>query len=87
MNEQLKAQVPEGGLAADPLSKKAEVLKSAASDWAGSLKDTVRERLTETGSKTDTYIRSHPGRFIAGACCLGLAAGWFLGRQRRSEDS
>ena len=93
MNEQFGPQVPDGNPSTGPmpatgaLSKKSEVLKSAASDWAGTLKETVRERMTDTGSKAETYVRSHPGRFIASACCLGLAAGWFLGRQRRDGDS
>jgi ElaB/YqjD/DUF883 family membrane-anchored ribosome-binding protein len=47
---------------------------------AGRLGSQVRERFVETGHKTDQYVRSHPGRFIAGACCVGLAAGWLLSR-------
>lgn len=81
-----RTRVPEGGVSTTPMSKRSEILKSAASDWAGGLKDSVRERLVVTGSKAETYVRCHPGRFIAGACCVGLAAGWFLGRQRREGD-
>ena len=87
MNQQFKTQVAEGNFTPEALSQKGEALKSAASDRAGTFKDTVRERLVETGTKTENYVRNHPGRFIAGACCLGLAAGWFLGRIRRNGDS
>ena len=85
MSSQFKTQVAQGNFTPDTLACKGEALKSAASEWAGGVKEVVRDRIVETGHKADTYVRSHPGRFIAGACCLGLAAGWVLGRTRRSD--
>lgn len=66
------------------LSDKGAALKVAAGDLAHSLTDVAREKFQAAGSATNTYVRNHPGRFILGACCVGLAAGWLLHRGKRS---
>ncbi len=80
MNGHFKPQIAEETNREGTMVHRGEVLKTAAADWAGGLKEVVKERVVDTAQKTDKYVRSHPGRFIAGACCLGLAAGWLLGR-------
>jgi ElaB/YqjD/DUF883 family membrane-anchored ribosome-binding protein len=85
MSSPQRAHVTAGNFSPDTLSEKGRTLKSAATDWAGSLKENVRGRMMETGYKTETYVRAHPGRFIVGACCIGLAAGWLLGHTNRSS--
>jgi ElaB/YqjD/DUF883 family membrane-anchored ribosome-binding protein len=68
----------------DTLTRKTDALKTAAADLAGGIKDTVRLHIVQTGGKADTYVRSHPGRFIAVAACAGLAAGWLLSLRFRN---
>jgi ElaB/YqjD/DUF883 family membrane-anchored ribosome-binding protein len=85
MTSQQRAQVTPGNFTPDALTQKSRVLKDAASDWAGSLKEGARSKLMESGAKTETYIRDHPGRFIAGACCLGFAAGLLLGYGKKTH--
>jgi hypothetical protein len=64
---------------------KTATLKSAASEWAGEVTHAVRDKIVQAGSKTDTYVREHPGRFLLGACCLGLAAGLWVGRTTKRK--
>ncbi len=66
------------------LGDKGEALKTAAQDWALGLKDVAKTRVLVMGQSAETYVKSHPGRFILGAACVGIAAGWLLGRGRRS---
>ncbi|MBK8230898.1 MAG: hypothetical protein IT349_16615 [Candidatus Eisenbacteria bacterium] len=66
------------------LAERSGALKTAAGDWANGLKDVAKQRVVVAGQNTEQYVKSHPGRFILGACCVGLAAGWLLGRGRRS---
>jgi ElaB/YqjD/DUF883 family membrane-anchored ribosome-binding protein len=86
MRSQFSAQVVEHDASKDTLAGKGETLKLAAVDWAGSLKEAARAKAVQTGFKAETYVRNHPGRFIAGACCVGLAAGWLVGRGRRGKN-
>lgn len=86
MTSHFKAQVANQDVDRDSFAHKGETLKSAATDWAGGFKEVVHGKVVETGTKAETYVRSHPGRFIAGACCVGLAAGWFLGRGRHDNS-
>lgn len=69
---------------AGSLAERGAALKTAATDWASGLKDVAREQVVVQGRRTEEFVRSHPGRFILGACCVGLAAGWLLGRGRKS---
>jgi ElaB/YqjD/DUF883 family membrane-anchored ribosome-binding protein len=78
MRSQFKPQIAEGDFTGSDHNRSA-ALRSAAGEWVGGIKDGVKSRLMQTGYKTETYVRSHPGRFIVGACCVGLAAGWLLG--------
>ena len=72
--------VTEGDFTPDQRTGFGRDLKQAASRWAGEFRESARTNLVKAGYQTETYIRSHPGRFIAGACCVGLAAGWLIGR-------
>lgn len=67
------------------MSERNTALKSAAADWASGLGETARQQALLQGRRAEGYVREHPGRFIVGACCLGLMAGFFLGRGRKSE--
>lgn len=78
MNPKTNAQIAEGNFTRNMTNQKQ--LTMAAKDWAGGLKDSVHQNLKKAGYQTETYVRNNPGRFIAGACCVGLAAGFFLGR-------
>lgn len=85
MTSPQKAKVTEGDFAKNSMSERGDTLKLAASKWAGGLKEVVRGRIVETGQRTEAYVRNHPGRFIAGACCVGLVTGWLLGHARRNK--
>ena len=75
MNPKTNAQIAEGNFTRNMTSRTQE-WKEAAKEWAGG----VTDNLKKAGYQTETYVRSNPGRFIAGACCVGLAAGFLLGR-------
>ena len=85
MHRHAHAHHNDGNFTRNMFTEKARALRDAASDWTGSVSDNVRSNLVKAGYKTETYVRSHPGRFIAGACCMGLAAGWALGRSMRRK--
>jgi ElaB/YqjD/DUF883 family membrane-anchored ribosome-binding protein len=78
MNPKTSAEIAQGDFTPKPESNRA--WKEAAAHWAGDVKEKMRENLKKAGYRTETYVRSNPGRFIAGACCLGIAAGFLLGR-------
>ena len=79
VNRQMREMNGEGSL-----GDKGEALKTAAQDWASGLRDVAKSRVMVAGKSTEAYVKNHPGRFILGAACVGLAAGWLLGRGRRS---
>lgn len=58
-------------------------LKSAANEWANGLKEETKQKLSNVGEKADVFVHEHPGRFIVGACALGLAAGFLLARRTK----
>lgn len=78
-------EVAEGNFTPNRLTAKRHDLKETAAQWAGTMKESVRNSFVKVGYQTETYVRSHPGRFIAGACCAGLAAGWFIGRAAKRK--
>ncbi len=82
MNPAEMAKIAEGNFTRNMVGKGRE-WTTAARDWAGDLRENVRDSFVKAGYQTETYVRSHPGRFIAGACCMGIAAGFFLGRASR----
>lgn len=85
MSRQPQAKVTEGDFAHTPFTPKGYDIRQAATQWAGTMKESVRGNLVKAGYQTETYVRSHPGRFIAGACCVGLAAGWFISRTAKKQ--
>jgi ElaB/YqjD/DUF883 family membrane-anchored ribosome-binding protein len=78
-------KVTEGDFTQTPFTRKGYDIRQAATQWAGTVKESVRDNAVKIGYQTETYVRSHPGRFIAGACCAGLAAGWFIGRTAKKK--
>jgi ElaB/YqjD/DUF883 family membrane-anchored ribosome-binding protein len=80
MHRNPQPHIAEGDFTRKSVTAGSHNLKQAASHWAGTMKESVRGNLVKAGYNTETYVRSHPARFIAGACCVGLAAGWFIGR-------
>ena len=79
MNPRMQAQIAEGNFTRNMVDKGQE-WKDGVTDWAGNVAERMRDNLKKAGYHTDHYVRSHPGRVIAGACCFGLAAGDLLGR-------
>lgn len=79
MNPRMQAQIAEGNFTRNMVDKGTE-WREGVSDWAGGVAERVRDNLKKAGYQTDHYVRAHPGRVIAGACCFGLAAGFLLGR-------
>jgi len=67
------------------ITEQAQSARTQFVSRAGRVATQVRERMVDTGHRTDRFVRAHPGRFIAGACCFGLAAGWLLGRSGRQD--
>jgi ElaB/YqjD/DUF883 family membrane-anchored ribosome-binding protein len=80
-----QAQVSEGNFTRNMFAEKGHDLKEAATEWAGTMKEKVRSNVVKAGYQTETYVRSHPGRFIAGAACVGVAAGFFLARSSKKK--
>jgi ElaB/YqjD/DUF883 family membrane-anchored ribosome-binding protein len=85
MSRNPQAKVTEGDFTQAPLITKGYDIRTAATQWAGTVKESVRDNVVKAGYQTETYVRSHPGRFIAGACCVGLAAGWFISRTAKKQ--
>jgi ElaB/YqjD/DUF883 family membrane-anchored ribosome-binding protein len=86
MSRNPQPKATEGDFTQDPAATKGYDFRQAATRWAGTMKETVRDNVVKAGYQTETYVRSHPGRFIAGACCLGLAAGWFISRTAKKQQ-
>ncbi len=85
MSRNSQPNVTAGDFTQTPFAKKQGELRQAATQWVGSMKETVRDNLVKAGYQTETYVRSHPGRFIAGAACVGIAAGWVIGRSMKKR--
>jgi hypothetical protein len=85
MSRNPQPAIAEGNFTRNMPGTKGHDLKKAAAQWAGTVRESVRGNLVKAGYQTETYVRSHPGRFIAGACCAGIAAGWFLGRAAKRK--
>jgi ElaB/YqjD/DUF883 family membrane-anchored ribosome-binding protein len=83
MNPKTNAQIAEGNFTRNMTNQKQ--LTTAAKEWAGGVRESVQQNLKKAGYQTETYVRNNPGRFIAGACCVGLAAGFLLGRTAKSK--
>jgi hypothetical protein len=79
MSPRLRMQVHESQITENPLFQQGSDWTSAAADWAEGMRQSMRGGLYKASRQTDTYVREHPGTIIAGAACIGLAAGWFLG--------
>jgi ElaB/YqjD/DUF883 family membrane-anchored ribosome-binding protein len=85
MSRNAQPKVTEGDFTHDHSSAKSYDIRQAATQWAGTMKESVRDNLVKAGYQTETYVRKHPGRFIAGACCVGLTAGWLLSRATKKS--
>jgi hypothetical protein len=86
MSRNSQSRVTEGDFTQGTFTPQGSNFKQAATQWAGTVKETVRDNLVKAGYQTETYVRSHPGRFIAGACCAGVAAGWFFARMTNKKN-
>jgi len=67
----------------DSFADRNAALKNAANEWASSLKEETTNRISNVGEKADVFVHEHPGRFIVGACAVGLAAGFLLARRTK----
>ena len=85
MSRNPQPKVTEGDFTQVPPTAKGYDVRTAATQWAGTMRESVRGNLVKAGYQTETYVRSHPGRFIAGACCVGLAAGWFISHTAKKQ--
>ncbi len=68
-----------------PAGQESPAWASVATDWAQGVKRTVVGGMCKASHQTETYCHDHPGRIIATAACLGLAAGWYFGRARKKS--